>query len=58
MTDEEAKALAEKHWEWMRGLLELCGDISQDELAREEYLVVTAMIHMAKHCRENLVPKE
>ena len=50
MGEEEAKKLAEKHWVWVKSLID-----KQREM--EEKLFIDAFMHGAKHEREANAPK-
>lgn len=52
MTDEEAKKLAERHWDWVQATLKKANVSLSIELI--EHLYISAMVHGIKHEREEL----
>jgi len=50
MKEEEARKLAEKHWQYNRELLSLSG---HTPTALERFLFIEAMVHMNKHNEED-----
>ena len=50
MTEDEAKQLAEAHWEWLEKIL-------LQQLEVQHRLFVDAMVHGIKHERDYLVGK-
>jgi hypothetical protein len=54
---KKAATLAEEHWSYLRGVLEM-DDIPHKEITRIGYHYKTAFVHGFKHCLEDKVRYE
>ena len=58
MTDsEKAKELADKHWEYLGGVLMLISGHNKEQIATIQYHYKTAFIHGYKHGKSDKEPQ-